>query len=287
MPPFTLTLTTHNSAPSTLTLGSGTSLPITACSGFEAPPLSLPLTPIAQLDGAALGSVRADPRTLTISCRALAPDPDHTLRRALIDHFAPDREGTLTATLGAVSRVIRYHPAAFAFTEQNLTAPPSFTVSLLCPSPYWRDVNTFAKNMAGVIGFFAFPLAIPPAGLALSYREFRQEAVITNAGIRAVGLHVIFRAERGPVADPVLHNLTDGTFIRLHLTMQQGDILTVCTVPGAKRVELNGANVITSIDRGSSFFSLAPGDTILKYDAAENVHNLDVYPRFTPEYAGI
>ena len=281
---FSLLLSSNGQS---LSLGSGTDFVISDHSGFESPPCSVNLSANSQLDGAVVIDKKLLPRTLSFSCDCLSSDASQLLRNRLISFFNPHCSGTLTATVGSVSRKIAYEILSFSFTDKNLAAPPSFSVSLICPSPYWQDISEFSKNMAGIVGLFAFPLVIPQSGLALSYREFLQEAVISNPGIREIGLNVIFRAARGPVTNPVLYNLSKDCYIKTNLVMQKGDVLSFCTIPGQKRVELNGVNAIRYIDRGSSFFTLTPGDTLLKYDAAAGKQNLDVFPRFTPEYLGI
>ena len=271
----------------TLRLGSGSDFIISEHSGFEAPTCSVSLSANVQLDGAVVVDKKLLPRTLSFSCYCLSPDNALLSRNQLINFFNPQHSGVLTATIGSVSRKISYELLSFTFTDKNVAAPPSFSVSLICPSPFWQDTAEFSKNMAGIVGMFSFPLVIPPNGLALSYRELLQEAVVTNPGSREVGLNVIFRAERGSVTNPVLYNISRGCYFKVNITLQQGDVLSFCTVPGKKRVELNGVNAIRYIDRGSSFFGISPGETLLKYDAAGGKQNLDVFPCFTPEYLGI
>ena len=252
-----------------LLLGSGNSseFGVLDYSGIEASEYSISWQSNAQLDGGLVAGRKVEPRPIGITAEYRRADPGDNMRRTLIRFFDPKRTGVLTVTYGSVSRKIAYEVESFSIGQKNLFEPLRFSVSLICPSPYWQDVNSFTKNMAGIRALMAFPFVIPAgSGRVLSYREMQQEAVVVNPGSKAVGLNVLFIAQRGTA---------------------EGDRLTVCTVPGSKRVELNGVNAIQYIDRGSSFFGLEPGETVLKYDAGENKQNLDVYPRFTPEYLGV
>lgn len=257
-------------------------------SGIEASEYSISWQSNAQLDGGIVAGRKVEPRPIGITAEYRRADPGDNMRRTLIRFFDPKQTGVLTATYGSISRKIAYEVESFSIGQKNLFEPLRFSVSLICPSPYWQDVNSFTKNMAGIRALTAFPFVIPAgSGRVLSYREMQQEAVVVNPGSKAAGLNVLFIAKRGAVTNPMLINLSTGQYIRLMLTMAEGDRLSVCTVPGSKRVEHNGVNAIQYIDRGSSFFGLAPGETVLKYDAGENKQNLDVYPRFTPEYLGV
>lgn len=272
----------------TLSLGNGSEFGVLEYSGIEASEYSISMQNNAQLDGGLVTGRRVEPRAIGITAEYRRADERDEMRRALIRFFDPKQGGALTVTYGNISRRIDYEVESFAIGQKNLFEPLRFSVSLICPSPYFRDLNAFAKNMAGVRALMAFPFVIPGgSGRALSYREMQQEAVVVNPGAKAVGLNVLFIAKRGAATNPALYNLSTGQYLRLMLTMAEGDRLSVCTVPGSKRVELNGVNAIQHIDRGSSFFGLAPGETVLKYDAAEGKQNLDVYPRFTPEYLGV
>ena len=268
-------------------VGSGCEWGMLDYSGFEASDYSIALSNNAQLDGSVVAGKKVEPRPISITAEYCKTDKDDRERKRLIRLFNPKKSGVLTVSVGDVSRKIAYEVESFEIGEKSLFKPLRFTVNLLCPSPYWQGVEEFAKNMAGIRKLLAFPFVIAKSRNVLSYREMQQEAVITNKGDKTVGLNVVFEAKRGNVMNPALYNLTTGVFLRMELEMAEGDVLTICTVPGKKRVELNGVNAIQYIDRKSRFFGIEPGETLLKYDAEEGKQNLDVYPKYTPEYLGV
>ena len=271
-----------------ISLGSGGDFGLLEYEGFEASEYTISFDSNAQLDGGTVAGKKVEPRPIKLVGEYLRVDKSDRMRQRLIKLFNPKKTGELTVTFGNVSRKIQYEVEAFKVDEQNIFRPLRFTANLICPSPYWLDTETFAKNMAGVRKLLAFPFIIPKQrGVVMSYREMQQEAVIVNKGNREVGLNVTFEAKRGSVLNPALYNLSKKQYLRMELEMQEGDVLTICTIPGKKRVEWNGANAIQYIDRGSVFFGIAPGETVIKYDADDNKQNLDVYPRYTPEYLGV
>ena len=271
-----------------LELGSGSDFGILDYSGIEASDYTLSLEDNAQLDGATIAGKKVEPRPITIKAEYRKTDKEDKIRQKIIRFFNPKKSGELTVTFGNITRKIGYEiEGSPQIEERNIFRALRFSVNLLCPAPYFQDVETFAKNMAGVREVLAFPLVFPPRGLVTSYREMQQVAVFNNKGDKAIGLNVLFEAKGGGVTNPVLYNLSTGEFLRVEIEMNKGDKLTICTIPGKKRVELNGKNAIQYIDRNSRFFAIAEGETLLKYDADEGRQNLDVYPRYTPEYLGV
>ena len=255
--------------------------------GIEASDYTIIWQTNAQLDGASITSWRVEPRPIYLFAECRQPDDKGATRDVLVRFFAPKKTGTLVVTLGNIRRKIQYTVESFRIRQDNLYEPLRWELDIMCPNPYMLDINTYYRNMAGVAGKFYFPLAIPPSGFVASVREMQQEAAIQNPGDTEVGLKIKFIAKRGSVVNPKIINLSSGDYFRVVKTMNRGDVLTVTTVAGSKRVELNGVNAIQYIDRESAFFWLAPGENILKYDADDGYSNLDVYPTFTPEYLGI
>ena len=78
---------------------------------------------------------------------------------------------------------------------------------------------------------------------------------------------------------------------KINKTMAAGEIITLTTDFGNKRVEsnLNGVtiNAFNYIDIESTFLQLATGDNLFRYDADINIDNLEVTIYYTPQYLGV
>lgn len=271
----------------TLELGMGTPYGVLDYSGLEASLYTVSWRAAAQLDGGLLSGRRTEPRTVLIIAEYTPEDSSDSARSFLERFFDPKAGGELTVTYNTVTRRIDYEVASFQILSKNIWEPTRFSVQLLCLQPYFRDVEGYDVNLAGLRKMFAFPLVFPPAKMVASFRELTAQVTVNNPGQMPAGMNVEIVARRGAAVNPALYNLSTGEYVRIVRTLSQYQTLTVCTIPGQKRVEIDGVNAMQYIDRSSIFFSMPPGDSILKYDADTGRQNLDVYPRFDPMYLGI
>ena len=185
-----------------------------------------------------------------------------------------------------VVRRITFELQSFKAHRANLYEPLQFLAGLLCPDPYFRDVDEHGENMAAKRALLTAPFAISPRGAVLSVRMTRQECEVVNDGDKSTGFVVSFRAA-GEVSNPSFENLTTGEKIRVNVLLHAGDALTISTQRGQKRIELNGASANHLIDRASTFFQLQPGENVLKYSADSGYTALSVYPKWSAEYLGV
>ena len=93
------------------------------------------------------------------------------------------------------------------------------------------------------------------------------------------------------LTNPSILNVNTQEFIKINKTMVAGEVLTVTTHFGAKKVEsvLNGVttNAFNYIDFGSTFLQLDVGDNLMRYDADTNLDNLEVSIYYTPQFLGV
>ncbi len=101
------------------------------------------------------------------------------------------------------------------------------------------------------------------------------------------GLQVQFVATRGTVTNPKITDTRTGRFMRVNVTMAQGDVLLIDTNERHQIITLNGENYYQHVDRRSEPFQLETGSNYLEYDADENYTNLDVNLYYTPKYLGV
>ena len=167
---------------------------------------------------------------------------------------------------------------------------PKYLVSFFCANPYWQDLAQIKAEIASWVGGFSFPLELVTGGIEMGTRSPSLIVNVSNNGDVECGMTVQFTAE-ATLTDPSILNVTTGEYIKILKTMVAGEVLTVTTHFGAKKVEstLNGVttNAFNFIDLGSTFMQLNVGDNLLKYDAGTNVANLTVVIYYTPQYLGV
>lgn len=170
----------------------------------------------------------------------------------------------------------------------------TFQISLLCNDPYWKDTNDTKINIAKWIGDFHFPLSIVSEnGIIMGHRQPSLITNLVNNGDIKTGMIIEFIAH-GTLKKPSLFNINTREFIKLNKTMVAGEVITINTNYGKKRIEsnLNGikTNILNYLDiagGGITFLQLDIGDNLLRYDADENLSNLEVNIYFRPGYLGV
>lgn len=113
---------------------------------------------------------------------------------------------------------------------------------------------------------------------------------VYNEGDVQAGIRVEFRA-LGVVKNPSLLNVDTQEVIKLNITLQAGDILSVSTGYGEKEVTLQRDGVTSDafryLDVDSTYFQLSVGDNLYRYSAEENLENLEVSIYHDDLYLGV
>lgn len=213
-------------------------------------------------------------------------------RAKLLQVFNPKVKGWLQYEYGDIKRKIRCQVEnAPKFTKKfSGYKYQDFLINLVCPNPYWQDLNKVKIGIAYWRGTLEFPLELIDAGVELGIREPSLIVNVDNPGDIECGMTLEFKAI-STVINPIIINVNTQEFIKLNRTMEAGEVITVTTHFGNKRVEskLNGIaiNAFNYLDLESTFIQLDVGDNLFRYDAAENINNLEVNIYYSPQYLGV
>ncbi|MGW8114277.1 phage distal tail protein [Caproicibacterium sp. NSD3] len=279
---LTITLSSNGQ---TWKFGSKTTYGIISIDGLDALDIAISTKDNAQYDGASVEGVHVGARHITTDIKIPEDDRSEDLRDWLLGFLNPHYEGIMTIERENSKRTINYRVAERHTERDDLHTPMTLVIDFLCPDPYFSG-DTFSKNIASSIPTLSCGLdAWEGAGLYVEWKEFSDTVTVDNHGDLESGIDIKFKAN-GAVVNPQLDNLTTGEFVRVITTLKSGDILTINTNRGNKRIELNGKNISNLKDRGSSFFQIAPGQNVLKYKADDGYTNLEVYPEWTTRYMG-
>lgn len=163
-------------------------------------------------------------------------------------------------------------------------------ISITSAKSFWEDTEESKEEIALWRGDFEFPLDLTSSGGEMGHREPSLIVNVNNSGDVEGGMRIEFKA-LATVVNPSILNLNTQEYIKINKTMQAGEIITVSTYFGGKKMEsaLNGAvaNAFNSIDLGSTFLQLAIGDNLFRYNADANLDNLEVSIYHTPQYLGV
>lgn len=205
----------------------------------------------------------------------------------MISILNPKLQGKLTVIDGEVTKYIKCRvEKAPTLSIDNL---PKFSLSLLCPNPFFYD-KEIKVDIALWQGDFEFPLEILEQGILLGHREPSLIVNVINEADLSCPLKVEFKA-LGTLKNPSLFNVNTREYIKINKTITAGEIISVNTAFGEKRIEsyLNGVinNAFNYIDLNSTFLQLDIGDNLFRYDAEQNADNLEVSIYYTPQFLGV
>lgn len=256
------------------------------------------------------------PLFLSGSIRGLSKDEIEQYRMNLLRIFTPKVEGTLFYEYGSIKMKIRCQvEVGPVFKKTNVWRIQEFKIDLVCPDPYWQDLEqdsidlvTWIENLEFTEegfsteqapnywlgteeGSFGFEEFMSEFGLGqaktFGYRELRQIIEIDNKGDADTPIKVIFRAD-GDVVNPFIQNIESYDKIQIKGTLRAGDELIITTGYGDKNVYLNGVkaqqyyNFLESI-----WLQLSPGVNLIKYDAQEGINNLECRILYTSKFLGV
>ena len=235
---------------------------------------------------------RIESREIEIVGSIRERDKDHMreYRRKMNRVLNPQYAATLTYEYGDFKRVIDCKvDNAPVFSRKAIFQ--DFTVQLLCLNPFWRKESEARDDIATWIGGLEFPEEIPlEEGWQIGFRQPSLIVNVYNDGDVQAGIRVEFRA-LGVVKNPSLLNVDTQEFIKLNITMEAGDTLSVSTGYGEKEVTLKRGGATSDafryLDVDSSYLQLSVGDNLFRYSAEENLENLEVSIYHDDLYLGV
>ncbi len=267
--------------------------------GIESAETVLTFADSAQYDGGTVLSARVPGREIRLLFEIADYDNRDAYREALISFFKPRTIGTLT-----VSRYAKGLPqdhdrtigcmlwGNVEMTQESMYDYIRVAVTLYCPDPYF-----YAESVPRVLSrtgaaLLYFPMTVTASsGMTVGLLKTDDRLSVWNNGDTETGFLInITASEQTPGAgaafeDPCLTHLESGAYIRIRDTLDLGDTVTVCTLPGAKYILKNGERRM-NFDVGSTFFSLQPGENTLVLSARAHLGALEAVVSFRTRHFG-
>lgn len=235
-------------------------------------------------DGESVNSTTLDVRHIYIEGKIMARNKAdyQTYKRKLIEVFNPRSRGTYERTAGGkkyfIECVVELAPYISPTIRNDKSA--DFQLSLLCPNPYWRGAVMQAVEIVTWIGGLRFPLVFP-----ISFAQAGAKKInVINGGDVETPVRVEIT---GPATNPRITNVTTGEFIQVDHNLGAGEVLTVTTDFGNKRVEIEGENKFHYINQETTFFSLRAGDNIIEYTSEDVSDTAKVKISYCTRYLGV
>ena len=157
--------------------------------------------------------------------------------------------------------VRRFLGRARRVSRNDATVPFGYATTTLAfvaldPRAYADALESALVAVTGVTtGGLVFPATFPATFGASSDGQ----VMVTNAGNFSTTPTMVVT---GPIANPRIDNLTDGTFIQVNIALAAGEPLTIDTAN--ERVLLGGASRLNLLGVGSTFPRLSKGPSTLR-----------------------
>lgn len=183
-----------------------------------------------------------------------------------------------TKVITVVSEGAQFPPKSKLTGQQNLE------VDLICPNPYFNDIEDGGEPLAAWLGGLKFPLRFPTR-----FAERGRDRMINNDGHVATPVIIEFN---GPAVNPVVTNATTGEFIKVRRNLAAGDRLVINTTWGKKSVTIHYADGSTSngfnyIDPETTFWQLVVGENVIRYTADDGGNQAVLKITWNRRYIGI
>lgn len=199
-------------------------------------------------------------------------------RNQLYNIFPLKDFGTLYFYEGNITRKINYYVEKVTSTKKARYW--YYTISLICPSPYFMDSEETIAVIQNWNKLFHFKLEIPE-GTGFEFGSKNENTVIeieNNSHIN-YGLTITLIAN-GTVINPIIKNIANNETMKLNYILNSGEQVVITTYNNEKtiiHIDSNGkkTNINNSLAFGTKFLQASNGVNKYSIDADSNSENLE------------
>ena len=280
------TLKVENDRGQQLNLTASPDYTVYRINGLTPPQASISTTANATMDGSNVNNVRVESRNIVIyvtidgnvEAKRINLYKYFPVKRNVRLYFSNDSRDTYIE--GVVELI-----ECDLFTNKQVAQ-----ISIICPKPYFKDVEYLITNFSDVAKLFEFPFSISKAGIEFSAITSNIRKSIINVGDVPTGT-IIELSANGTVVKPVLYDVLKRTHMALNFTMLPSDKIVINTNVGEKSITLMRDGVATNIMgymvHDSDWFILESGDNVFTYDTESGTNNLQITFTTTLLYSGV
>lgn len=281
------TLKVENESGEVLNLSTSKNYTVYKMTGLNPPKVTVNSSVNTTQDGSTINSTRIGNRNLVIYM-TLEGDIEAN-RINLYKYFPPKKTVKIYYTNGTrdvyIEGVVESIECDF-FSKKEIAQ-----ISLICPKPYFKNVDMLTTSFSDVSPLFEFPFSIEKEGIEFSAITPNIRKVIINTGDAETGIIMELFAAGGTVVNPVIYDVLRRTQMRLNFTLLQSDMIRINTNAGEKSIELirNGVttNAMGYMSQDSTWLQLETGDNVFTYDTDQGGSNLQITFKTTAIYSGV
>ena len=281
-----LFLTVENDLGEQLELTRNRNFDVLEVSGLNPPNAAINTYAISGMDGTKFNSARVEQRNIIILLNLHHPIEENRL--TLYRFFRVKK--WLKIYVKTDTRDVYIEGYVESFENSAFTDLQKPQISIICPQPFFLAAVQDNVYFSESVPLFEFPFSISSGGVEFSSRS-QITNLLFNAGEIDIGMTILLHASASGVKNPVFYNLTTQEYFGVDITMQSGDLITICTETGKKSVTLLRSGSVTNLlvyrKTGSSWVQLISGENRLSFDAEEGQRNLDATVIARQKFEGV
>lgn len=212
-------------------------------------------------------------------------------RTELYNAFPLNSYGTLYYYEDDIRRKIDYIVEDIDVAEKGI--PRTFTISLICPYPYFKDIEESSVYISSWTPEFVFPMiSEKDEGIIFGSKNNTTMAMIENISNIEFGMTIYFFAN-GDIKNPYLVNVETQEKIMLDTVLKRGDEIIITTHRNNRNIlyyeEKTGKteNKNYLFEYGSKFLQVHSGKNTLRAGAVEGEENLVTIIVYSVEYEAV
>ena len=258
---------------------------IKSIDGLGPPSASINTQDVATIDGALYVGSRLETRNLVIEL-GMMDKPSVEANRLKSYRFFPTKRAVSIVVITDNNKV-----KIEGYVESNepdiFSEEESTKISIVCPDPYFYDIEPTQKNFSETTPLFEFEFSnesVTENLLVMSEIRTDTRSLIVYPGDGDTGINIQIKMLADVNIFEMYDVFTQGAMklygnkmpSSLGTTFKKNDIIEINTVKGNKYVNLIrggiSTNIISALDKKATWFQLSPGDNIFAY-AADNGTN--------------
>lgn len=271
-----------------LHFGAGTPYTITEFAGLNPPKAIINTNTTALMDGGFFNSSKLNMRSMNIAFAIEAPAEENRLNvYNVVQSKMPLRIYYKSDMLDVFIDGWCDDVDFSYFAKKNIC-----TVSVLCPFPYFKGAQEIINELSAVTPKFHFPFAsTSQKELIFGLIDTLTAVTVHNDGNVQAGMTFEIYC-KAPVTNPEIIDYSTGDFMRINITMQEGDLITITTGQGDKTITLLRGGVETNIfnllDKNSTWLQLDINGSVYVYTVESGVTtNLEITIKHYDLYEGV
>lgn len=279
-------LKVENDRGNTLELTNNPKYKVFKIEGLNPPHATINSSVNTTMDGSSINSMRLENRNIVIYTTI---EGDIEANRINLYKYFPVKK-TVKLFFNNTSRKVYIEGKVELIECDPFTEKQIAQISIICPKPYFKDVDNLVTIFSDVSKMFKFPFSIAKGGIEFSAITTNQRRSIVNIGDIETGI-IIELFATGSVVNPIIYDVLRRTHLKFNFTMLAGDTLIINTNVGEKAISLirDGIthNAMGYMAQGSVWFTLEAGDNVFTYDADSGNSNLQITFTTAVLYSGV